>query len=101
MTAADLFEVLQKWVVELKPPEEQELYSPKEVGKAVGREASTVRDWIRMERVRSVKRGRNVFIDAKELERLKQSHCELLPANPNKVPPSLKPKLCPSQSVAR
>lgn len=97
---SDIREILMKLVQELDNEKPQQEYSPKEAGKVLNREAGTIRDWIRMERVKSVKRGRNVFIPHDEIERLKETHCELLPPNPDKVPPSLKPKYCANESVA-
>lgn len=96
----DIKELLAALAKELDQPEEKKLYSPKEAAKILGREASTIRDWIRMERVKSERRGRNVFIPHDELMRLKNSHCELASPNWLKVPPSLRPKFSASQSVA-
>ena len=78
----------------------KQLYTVHEAAKLLNRATGTVYDWIRLERVGCVRRGRRVFIPHDELERLRDSHCELLPPNPDKVPTSLKPKYSQSQAVA-
>lgn len=95
---AELLEQLLAMVKKSEPT--KQLYTPKEVAGMFHRAEGTIRDNCRMERIRSIKRGRSRFIPHHEVERLRNSHFELLTPNFDKVPPSLKPKYSASQSVA-
>lgn len=94
-----LIELLRELLNEQQHDVQQE-YTTGEVAKIVDRDKRTVETWCRTERINAMKRGRRWMIPHDEVERLRNSHCELLPVKLDLLSPSLRSRYSPNQSVA-
>ena len=94
-----VIELLRELLREQEHDIKQE-YTTGEVAKIVDRDKRTVETWCRTERINALKRGRRWVIPHDEVERLKQTHCELLPVKLDLLSPSLRSRYSQSQSVA-
>lgn len=88
MLKEDLVQVLEDLLSKEKGV--KDWYSPKEVAERVKRDPETVRNWCRFEQIEATKRGRSWKIPHAELERLKNSNCELKTGNLDKMPLSIR-----------
>jgi hypothetical protein len=75
-------------------------YSPKRVAELAGVKPDTVRNWVRFGQCSADKRGKHVFIPQAEVDRLAACGWVVDPADVSKLPPSLRRRYSPSQSVA-